>query len=314
MPRAASQALAHHTDRKTRTPRGAARAGGAILAAALAFTAFGGPGTARAAEGGSGAYVALGDSYAAGAGVPDQSGGLCMRSSKNYGHLVAAAVGPSAYRDVTCAGAKVAALTTTHTDAGIPVNGPQLDAISADTDLVTLTIGGNDIGTSDLGFVDVVAVCSALSLTNPLGAPCRDSYNAGGRDILEQRLDAAAVRLGDGIRRIRSEAPNAKVLLVGYPTVIDSDPVKCLGKLTVTLKDTAYLHSILAYLQALLARTAAANEATFVDTTAVTEGHDACSADPWVEGLLPKSPALPLHPNARGERVMADAVLRAIGR
>lgn len=76
-------------------------------------------------------YVALGDSYAAGAGVPGQSDGLCLRSDHNYGHLVAAALGTGSYTDVTCSAAKIKDLTGSQTDLGITVNGPQLNAVSA---------------------------------------------------------------------------------------------------------------------------------------------------------------------------------------
>ncbi|MET9290844.1 SGNH/GDSL hydrolase family protein [Streptomyces sp. NPDC003077] len=257
-----------------------------------------------------GRYVALGDSYAAGAGIPALSGGLCLRSDRNYGRVVAAALASSSYQDKTCTGAKVAALTTAQTDLGIVVNSPQLDAVTRDTALVTVTIGGNNIGTSDLGFVDVVAACAALAVTNPFGAPCRAAYG----DTLGKRLDSAAAQLSDGLRKIHAKAPNARVLVVGYPSVLPDDPKRCLGKLPITTGDLAYLRSTLGELNDKTARAAAANAATYVDTLTPTKGHDTCSSQPWIEGLLPTRPALPLHPNATGERVMAEAVLNTLGR
>ncbi|KNB49210.1 SGNH/GDSL hydrolase family protein [Streptomyces caatingaensis] len=303
MPRAATK----RTNHRAGTHRWrSALTGGALLAAALAPWAV----PARAAEGsGAGAYVALGDSYAAGAGIPAASGGLCLRSDHNYGHLVAASLRSSAYQDVTCAAAKVNALTETQTDAGIPVNGPQLNAVSRETRLVTVTVGGNNLGTSDLGFVDAVAVCTALAPTNPFGAPCRDYY----KDTLAQRLDAAAPRLTQALRTIHDRAPRARVLVVGYPSVIPTDTKRCAGKLPTTTGDTAYLRSVLDKLNSMVSRAATAGGAAYVDTLGPTEGHDACSADPWVAGLLPASPTLPLHPDATGERAMADAVLRTLG-
>ncbi|MEU1309075.1 SGNH/GDSL hydrolase family protein [Streptomyces cinnamoneus] len=253
-------------------------------------------------------YVALGDSYAAGAGIPALSGGLCLRSDRSYGRLVAASINPASYKDVTCAAAKVSALTARQTDAGIPVNGPQLDAVGPDTGLVTLTLGGNNLSTSDLGFVDVVATCSALALTNPFGAPCRNFY----KDTLRKRLDSVAPRIADGLRRIHGKAPRAKVLVVGYPSVVPDDPKTCLGKMPITTGDIAYLRTVLADLNTMLAKAAAADDATYVDTLTPTTGHDPCSSAPWVEGLIPGSPTLPLHPNAAGERVRADAVLKAL--
>lgn len=281
--------------------------GAALLATAL--TAGHSPAHAATPTGApAGTYVALGDSYAAGAGVPASSGGACLRSDHNYGHLVAAALAPSSYVDTTCAGAKVGALTTAQTDAGMVVNGPQLDAVTSDTTLITLTIGGNNLGTSDFGFADAAAICSALAVTNPLGAPCRDFYG----DTLSKRLDTAAAQLADGLQKLHAKAPKAKVMIVGYPSVIPDDPAKCLGKMPVTTGDLRFLRSVLGELNDEVARTATANGATYVDTLGPTTGHDSCSSSPWVEGLFPASPAVPLHPNATGERVMAEAVLHAL--
>ncbi|MEU8687840.1 SGNH/GDSL hydrolase family protein [Streptomyces sp. NPDC048665] len=321
MPRAASPNThrSHRAPRTTaaedphtaRAARGAqalvrwtsALAGGVLLATASTTTA------ALAAPSTDGAYVALGDSYAAGAGIPAQSAGLCMRSDHDYGRLVAASLVPSTYRDVTCAGAKVSALTTAQTDAGAVVNGPQLDAVTRDTALVTLTVAGDNLGTSDFGFGDVAATCSALSVTDPLGTPCRDHY----KNTLEERVDAAAAQLGSALGLIRARAPRARVLVVGYPAVLPDDPAECLGRLPVTTGDIAFLRSVLGGLDDTVAATARAGGATYVDTLSPTRGHDSCSATPWIEGLIPASPTLPLHPNATGERAMADAVLGALG-
>ncbi|MFE3768130.1 SGNH/GDSL hydrolase family protein [Streptomyces sp. NPDC059122] len=282
--------------------------GAALLASALTMATT--PAAAHAAApAGTRKYVALGDSYAAGAGVPRQSAGLCLRSDRNYGHLVAAALAPSSYVDKTCAGAKVSALTTPQTDAGIVVNGPQLDAVTPDTSLVTLTLGGNDLGTSDVGFVDVVVACTALAVTDPFGAPCRNFYG----DTLGRRLDAGAARLTEGLRKLSAKAPKAKVVVVGYPSVLPDDPKKCFGKMPVTTGDLRFLRSVIGELNDKVARAATAAGAAYVDTLGPTKDHDSCSASPWIEGLVPTSPAAPLHPNATGEHAMAQAVLRALG-
>ena len=299
----------------------------AALAAAVAATLaglLGAPAAHAAGTTAPGAYVALGDSYASGAGVPGQHAGLCLRSDRNYGHLVAAALGPAAYRDVTCAAAKVPDLTEPQYDAFIRVNDPQLDAVRADTALVTLGIGGNELGTSDLGIGDVIATCIAGAVVNPLGTPCKDVYAHGhwdfpswswkyGEDTLRTRTDAAAPRIAAALRQIHAKAPGARVLLVGYPSVLPDDARRCAGRQPITTGDVAYLHGVLDHLNAMLAATAAAGGATFVDTLTPTRGHDVCSADRWIEGALPGSPAVPFHPNATGERVMADAVLTALG-
>ncbi|MFC9326015.1 SGNH/GDSL hydrolase family protein [Kitasatospora sp. NPDC057015] len=268
-------------------------------------------------------YVALGDSYAAGAGVPGQSAGLCLRSDRNYGHLVSAALHSTSYTDVTCAAAKVKAMTSAQYDAFIRVNDPQLNALRADTDLVTIGIGGNDLGVGDLGVGEIIATCIAGAVVNPFGTPCRDVYNHGhwswgswsweyGNDDLADRIAGAAPQLADVLARIHAKSPGAKVLVVGYPSVLPEDSSDCLGRQPVTTGDVSYLRGVLGKLNSMLAATAAANGAGYVDTAGPTRGHDACSAAPWIEGALPGSPAVPFHPNAKGEQVMAQAVLAAL--
>ncbi|WP_316520562.1 SGNH/GDSL hydrolase family protein [Kitasatospora brasiliensis] len=269
-------------------------------------------------------YVALGDSYAAGAGVPGQSAGLCLRSDRNYGHLVAGALKAGTYTDVTCSAAKIKAMTQPQYDAIIKVNDPQLDAVSPDTDLVTLGIGGNDLAASDLGLGELVATCIAGAVVNPLGTPCKDVYHHGywdwstlswryGNDDLAERIRTTiAPQLADTLRRIHAKAPGARVLLVGYPSVLPADGSTCVLRQPVTPGDVEYMHSVLDKLNAAMKSAAAANGATYVDTATPTLGHDVCSDDRWIEGALPGSPAVPFHPNATGEQAMAQAVLAAL--
>ncbi|MBP0452711.1 SGNH/GDSL hydrolase family protein [Kitasatospora sp. RG8] len=299
--------------------RKSALLGAAALGAALALTST----SAQAATPAPHHYVALGDSYAAGAGVPGQSAGLCLRSDRNYGHLVAAALKAGAYTDVTCAAAKVKAMTQPQYDAFLRVNDPQLDAVTADTDLVTLGIGGNDLGATDLGLGDLVGVCIAGAVVNPLGTPCKDVFHHGywdwstwswqyGNDDLADRTAAAKPQIADTLQRIHAKAPKARVLLVGYPSVLPADGSKCFLRQPVTAGDVEYMYGVLGNLNAMLKATAAANGATYVDTATPTAGHDVCSDDRWIEGALPGAPAVPFHPNATGEKVMADAVLAAL--
>ncbi|MFF4174190.1 GDSL-type esterase/lipase family protein [Streptomyces sp. NPDC001744] len=120
------------------------------------------------------------------------------------------------------------------------------------------------------------------------------------------------MQLGDGIGRIHSKAPNARVVPVGYPEAIPADPRKRPGRMPVTRKDLAHLYGILGELNATMSRAAADNGASFVDTTTSTAGHDACSDDRWIGGLPPTAPAVPLHPNAKGERAVTDVALRSL--
>ncbi|WP_055586522.1 SGNH/GDSL hydrolase family protein [Peterkaempfera griseoplana] len=274
-----------------------------------------------------GPYVALGDSYTSAPQIPRQYGTPvgCARSSRNYPSLVAAALGlPGAdFRDVSCSGATIDDLTAPQTTSD-GTNPAQLDALSARTRLVTLGIGGNDVG-----FIQVLTRCVQQGMLHSLGmsgsagagatpgdAPCEDSYTSAGRDELRQRVALAGRRLGDAVEQIRLRAPHAQVLVVGYPALVPAagDGSACTGLLGLAPGDVAFLRSREQQLNDELRRRAEAAGARFVDTWTPSRGHDACTAPSvrWIEPLIPAAEAAPVHPNARGERGMADAVLRVL--
>ena len=145
-------------------------AGAAALATALTVVATASPASAVPEPL---HYVALGDSYSAGSGgwPPDpQASPLCLRTTKNYPHVIAAAVGAN-LEDVTCGAAETKHFYTSQYP-GVPA---QLDAVTAEADLVTLTIGGNDNGV----FIgDIVACGTAGASTLGYGSPCKKIYGS----------------------------------------------------------------------------------------------------------------------------------------
>jgi lysophospholipase L1-like esterase len=256
-------------------------------------------------------YVALGDSYAAGPLIPLQYGTPpgCARSDHNYPALTSQALATASFVDVSCSGAKTGDLTAPQeTEAG--TNPPQLDALAVDTDLVTISIGGNDIG-----FSEIVEECATRSPTEPDGAACRDFYNSGGSDELAARIDAAAPKVQAGLQGIIARSPAADVLLVGYPTIVPDDGPGCFPAVPFSPGDTQYLRETTKNLNDMLAEQAALAGVDYVDTYTPTIGHDICQlpGDKWVEGLAPTSPAAPMHPNALGMEAMSAAVVAAIG-
>jgi lysophospholipase L1-like esterase len=256
-------------------------------------------------------YVALGDSYAAGPVIPVQNGTPpgCQRSDHNYPSLTAQAIGTATFVDVSCSGAKTADLTAPQdTDAG--TNPPQLDALSADTDLVTLSIGGNDIG-----FSEIVEQCATRSPTQPDGAACRDYYNSSGTDELAARIDAAAPDVLAALEGIHERSPDADVLLVGYPTIVPDDGPGCFPAEPFSPGDIQYLRETTKRLDDMLAAQATSAGADYVDTYTPTIGHDICTlpGTKWIEGLTPTAPAAPMHPNALGMEAMSAAVVAALG-
>ncbi|MFH5232121.1 MULTISPECIES: SGNH/GDSL hydrolase family protein [Antrihabitans] len=256
-------------------------------------------------------YVALGDSYAAGSVVLPQTELLtCARSAINYPALVAKELGATTFRDVTCGSAT--AEDFVHPQAGnvLGTAAPQYDALSADTTLVTVTIGGNDIDLADSVFTCV------NPLPEPNGRSCADGFTAGGRDVFADRIAEFAPTYGTVIDQIRSRAPQAEIVLVGYPSGFQ--PGGCPGMQPVWPRDADYIQRTLTALNAVMAEQAAANGATYVDVATSSVGHDACAAPGvrWLEGIVPSSPTslAPIHPNAAGQANMARQVLAALGR
>jgi len=252
-------------------------------------------------------YVALGDSYTAGPGIPFQHGHPpgCGRSDRNYPHLVAAAGGVSRLVDVSCSGAETAEMVAPQLVAG-GVNPPQLEALDGATDLVSISIGGNDIG-----FAEIVATCLT---TVPVGTPCQARYAGAGSDEIARRIAGTGPKVAAVLSAIRQRAPAARVLVVGYPTVLPDTGPGCWPVLPVAPADVAYLRAKHRELNAMLAEQAAAGGATFVDVYTPSVGHDACAlpSQRWVEPAVPASPAAPVHPNAAGMRGMARAVLAVL--
>ena len=256
-----------------------------------------------------GRYVALGDSYAAGPLIPttDLAAG-CGRSDHNYAHLLADALDVEHLVDVTCSGATTRDLThvqRTFGDARIP---PQMRAVTRDTSLVTVTIGGNDL---DL-FSTLVNACTRLRSTDPQGAPCARRFATVGPD-----LDRAVATISDNVagvlRTIARRAPDARVVLVGYLRLAP-DRGSCVG-LPLATGDYAEGRRISEGLDRALRKAARRTGTTYVDMYAASRGHDICSAHPWVNGSVTvREKALAFHPFAAGMRADTREILAALGR
>jgi hypothetical protein len=298
----------------TRRLRPAGRA--CLLAVVLALAL---PATAKASPIWTGAgpakltgpFVALGDSYAAGDLIPFSPWGSplgCLRSTHDYGALAAAALGLT-YVDATCTGATTTDMTAPER-VKFGTHAPQFSYLAPNDSVVTLTVGGDDIG-----FLGVLLTCAKLSVAHLLSNPCQRHYTAGGTDTLVAKIDATAARVAVVLQGIHLRAPNARVLLVGYPDILPNTGYGCWPLVPFAPLDVPYLRGLEILLNQELATVAGQNGATFVDTYQPTIGHDACRSASVkdVEDLVPTSPAYPFHPNRRGEQVMADAVLAALG-
>jgi lysophospholipase L1-like esterase len=249
-------------------------------------------------------YVALGDSFTAGPYVPrTELAAGCLRSDGNYPSLVARRLHVKHFTDVSCSGAQTRDLTHrqhTFRDATVP---PQLDAVRAGTDLVTLGIGGNDF---DL-FEGLLQRCASLRQFAPGGAPCTVQLRRDGFD--PRRVTR---RIGEhvatAVRRIRARAPGAEVLVVGYLRLA---PTRggC-PALPFAAGDYAEGVRVSRALDRALAGAAHRTGAGFIDMYAASRGHDVCSAHPWVNGSrTDRAAALAFHPLAAGMDAVADRVV-----
>jgi lysophospholipase L1-like esterase len=283
----------------TSSPRRRLRA--LVLAVVMLAVLALGATAARAAN-----YVALGDSYAAGPLIPNPVLPLgCLKSSNNYPHRAAPSFGIT-LRDVSCSGAKTTNMMNPQNVEPDGPNPPQLDALNSETTIVSLTIGGNDIG-----FSEVAESCITV---NPFSHPCLDKYNPGGNDQLKARIEATAPKVATVLQQIHTFAPFAKVYVVNYPAIFPETGSGCWPQMPLGFQDVPYLRATEQRLNAMLATQAAANGATLVDWYKASIGHDACkgSSTRWVEPLLPGELAAPIHPNKAGMVGGAAALVAAV--
>ena len=186
----------------------------AVLVAALFAVLAAFAGVARAAN-----YVALGDSYAAGPLIPNPLLPLgCLKSSNNYEHLAAPGIGLT-LRDPTCSGATTEDMTSPQNVDPDGPNPPQFNSLDAETTVVSLTIGGNDIG-----FSEIALDCVTL---NPFSTPCKNKYNSGGKDQIAERIAATAPKVNAVLDGIAALSPSAEVFVVNYAAIFPETGFGC---------------------------------------------------------------------------------------
>lgn len=226
-------------------------------------------------------YVALGDSYASGVGTRTyyNDGTSCQRSPDAYGPLIAAARGYVLSFEA-CSGATTADVISS-----------QLGPLSGSTSLVTITIGGNDAG-----FSTVLTDCAAFYF------PCQGAIDSA-NSFIQNQLPAL---LDTTYSDIRSRAPAAHVVVLGYPHLFTAGGATCnLDALTSShekeLNQTADL------LDQVIAARAAGHGFSYVDPRSAFASHEICSSSEWLNGLsLPIGESF--HPNVSGQADFASLI------
>lgn len=251
-------------------------------------------------------YVALGDSYtAARLTGPAAPSTWCRQSSTNYPRQIAEATGAT-LRDVSCGGSATGALFRPRKRAHDTVP-PQLDALSSDTDLVTLRIGANDHAL----FRRLVRTCVEAALTSADPAPCQTDDTASGTSRLAGELIEIEHRIRAAIDEIRQRAPRARVLAIGYPDIVPESG-NC-EQLPLADGDYAFGHAVNIGLNRAIRSAAEDAGIGYVDVYAATAGHDICAEEPWVAGALAaQGHATPYHPYPEEQEATATAVLAAL--
>ncbi|MDN5795306.1 MAG: SGNH/GDSL hydrolase family protein [Intrasporangium sp.] len=221
-------------------------------------------------------YVALGDSYTAAPLVPRLiPADGCTRSTNNYPHLVARTLGITDFVDASCSGAQTKDMFTSQ----LPGVAPQLDALRPDTQLVTLSIGGNDFSV----FGTLVGYCTTLRAGDPTGDPCRQAMQVGGQDRLLAAVAVTQQRIVGVVAAIRSRAPHARILLVGYPQIVPTHGT-CPALLPLADGDYPYGYEVNLALTEALQNAAAQTGVGYVDVWRASRGHSICASFPWVNG------------------------------
>lgn len=241
-------------------------------------------------------YVALGDSYSAGPLVTtirsDPSG--CVRSTDNYPAFLADWLSVGSYTDVTCSGADTDDLTGRQRMLDGNRAAPQLDALSADTDLVTLGIGGNDFGIFS-SLIDCVEGCT----------PQRNAVLLRNAGRVEQRV-------ADAVRAIAKRSPDAEIYVVGYPQVLPVD--KSCQEVPLPPAELKAGAQVADRLNVSLRTGAESAGASYVDVEPASEGHDVCAGkSAWINGPQTlMGIAAPFHPVLAGMRGVAAEVFAAV--
>ncbi|MFE9677922.1 SGNH/GDSL hydrolase family protein [Streptomyces sp. NPDC006259] len=242
-----------------------------LLAVGAALT---GAGSAQGSQlAASGGYVALGDSYSSGVGAGSYiaSSGDCKRSTKAYPYLWNAAHAPTSFAFTACSGARTG-----------DVLAGQLGPLNSSTGLVSLTVGGNDAG-----FADVMTTCVTGS----------DSTCVSRIDTARAYVDSTLPGQLDSVySAIRSKAPAARVVVIGYPRFYKLGTT-CLG-LSET-KRTA-VNNASDHLNTVIAQRAAAHGFAFGDVRGTFGGHEICSGSSWLHSVNWLNIGESYHPTASG--------------
>jgi lysophospholipase L1-like esterase len=228
-------------------------------------------------------YVALGDSFSSGVGTGSYTlSSSCRRGVYAYPWLVAQQRPNTVLTFVACSGADTQ-----------DVLANQIQSVTSETEIVTLTIGGNDIG-----FADLIVQCTLGSCAATL-----DNTRAGLAVYLAPRLDTVYAA-------IETQAPDARVIVLGYPRMFSG--VGCFGTFGISSTERAKANELADALDAVIAERAANYGFTYASATGPFTGHAVCSFSPWLNGLNLFATVESYHPNRNGNSLGYAPLVRSV--
>lgn len=241
------------------------------------------------------AYVALGSSYAAGAGIPPLANdrpARCGTSQISYPRLLATRLGLT-LTDASCGGARTEHLLEPWNE--LPA---QIDAVGPDTRLVTITAGGNDLNYMGLMFA---ASCRAGVRLNGGDAPCPVVPEPSASDYAAVARNLSAI-----VEQVHRRAPQARVVLVQYVALAGEQPCPLAP---LSADDAATARRVAAGLAEATRAAARTSGVEVLPVDSLSQDHTPCSTVPWSRGLLAgydMSQGAPWHPTAEGHAAIAD--------
>ena len=250
-------------------------------------------------------YVNMGSSFAAGPSImpsADNPTTRCGRSAQNYAHQVARRHG-LALVDVSCGGS-----TTEHLLGPWKELAPQLDAVDADTQLVTMTTGGND-----LGYLGGLSAMSCANVAARPGAVSKAPCGAAPPLPTDETYAALETRMRRIVAEVHRRAPKARLIIVDYATILPAAGVCPAVPLLPAQADSS--RGIAKRLNEITLQVAKDTNTEVIPASKITEGHDACGKDAWLNGYPSPGVAVEptfFHPRLAAMTAIADALDRHI--
>ena len=242
-------------------------------------------------------YVALGDSAVAGAGIGHTSP-PCYNSDRNYAALIADELGVDNFEDASCIGATTHDVLKAHTADDGEIVPPQIEDLTPDTDVVTISIGGND------GQYVPNLFTACYSLQNSAKG-CKKAVSTGADGLKTTQADIVTT-----LEAIQKKAPGALVIMVGYLRIMPDSGTCDADIVRISPTDLSAAATAEGRMAEVMRAAAEQSDVRYVDMRKRSVGHDACAGDEaWVSGNTAKpGDGTFLHPRAKGAKAVAKVV------